>query len=468
MVYYISMFDTMQGKEHKTCLFLSFLILLTYTDIFMRNDGWQGPGGNIMNVEIISVGTELLLGDIVNTNAQYISKELAAIGINVYRQMTLGDNIDRLVRSFEIAFERADIVLTTGGLGPTGDDITKEAAAKYFGQEMVVDQESWNIIEDMCARYSGSRDRIPKNNIKQAMFPKEADIIPNKNGTAPGAVFKKDGKRIIVMPGPPREMKAMFKGSVLPLLIDGNPDILLSRYIRFFGIGESGLEMELLDILNKQTNPTVALYAKEGEVMVRVTARAREEKECLSLIERKIDEIKAISGKYIYMIGDDSVSESQSEMEKLVGDLLIEKKKTIAVAESCTGGLIASYLVDNSGISNSFIEGCVTYTNDAKVRRLGVKPETLEEFGAVSSQTAEEMARGIAKTAGTDIGLSTTGIAGPGGGSQEKPVGLVYIGLYYKGQVTSIRRVFTGDRRKIRERAARTALNEVRCLLTDD
>ena len=226
--------------------------------------------------------------------------------------------------------------------------------------------------------------------------------------------------------------------------------------------------MELLDILNKQTNPTVALYAKEGEVMVRVTARAREEKECLSLIERKIDEIKAISGKYIYMIGDDSVSESQSEMEKLVGDLLIEKKKTIAVAESCTGGLIASYLIDNSGISNCFIEGCVTYTNDAKVRRLGVKPETLEEFGAVSSQTAEEMAMGIAKTAGTDIGLSTTGIAGPGGGSQEKPVGLVYIGLYYKGQVTSIRRVFTGDRRKIRERAARTALNEVRCLLTDD
>lgn len=219
-----------------------------------------------MNVEIISVGTELLLGDIVNTNAQYISKELAAIGINVYRQMTLGDNIDRLVRSFEIAFERADIVLTTGGLGPTGDDITKEAAAKYFGQEMVVDQESWNIIEDMCARYSGSRDRIPKNNIKQAMFPKEADIIPNKNGTAPGAVFKKDGKRIIVMPGPPREMKAMFKGSVLPLLIDENPDILLSRYIRFFGIGESGLEMELLDILNKQTNPTVALYAKEGRL----------------------------------------------------------------------------------------------------------------------------------------------------------------------------------------------------------
>ena len=418
-----------------------------------------------MNVEIISVGTELLLGDIVNTNAQYISRELAAIGINVYRQMTLGDNIDRLVRSFEIAFERADTVITTGGLGPTGDDITKEAVAKYFGQEMVLDQESWKIIEDMCLRYNVSKDRIPENNIKQAMFPREADIIPNKNGTAPGAVFKKDGKRIIVMPGPPREMKAMFKDAVLPILMDENPDIFLSRYVRFFGIGESGLEIELMDILNSQTNPTVALYAKEGEVLVRVTARAKNEKDCLSLIDKKIEEIKAVSGKYIYMIGDDSISESQSEMERLVGDLLLEKKKTIAVAESCTGGLIASYLVANSGISDSFMEACVTYTNDAKVRRLGVSPQTLDEFGAVSSQTAEEMAMGIAKTAGADIGLSTTGIAGPGGGSEEKPVGLVYIGLYYKGKVTSIKRVFSGDRRKIRERAARTALNEVRQLL---
>lgn len=418
-----------------------------------------------MNVEIISVGTELLLGDIVNTNAQYISRELAAIGINVYRQMTLGDNIDRLVRSFGIAFERADTVITTGGLGPTGDDITKEAAAKYFGQEMVLDQESWKIIEDMCLRYNVSKDRIPKNNIKQAMFPREADIIPNKNGTAPGAIFKKDGKRIIVMPGPPREMKAMFKDAVLPILMDENPDIFLSRYVRFFGIGESGLEIELMDILNSQTNPTVALYAKEGEVLVRVTARAKNEKDCLSLIDKKIEEIKAVSGKYIYMIGDDSISESQSEMERLVGDLLLEKKKTIAVAESCTGGLIASYLVGNSGISDSFMEACVTYTNDAKVRRLGVSPQTLDEFGAVSSQTAEEMAMGIAKTAGADIGLSTTGIAGPGGGSDKKPVGLVYIGLYYKGKVTSIKRVFSGDRRKIRERAARTALNEVRQLL---
>lgn len=421
-----------------------------------------------MNVEIISVGTELLLGDILNTNAQYISKELAAIGINVYRQMTLGDNIDRLVRSFEMAFERADVVLTTGGLGPTGDDITKEAAAKYFCQDMVLDQESWTVIEDMCARYNGGKDRIPKNNIKQAMFPKNADIIPNPNGTAPGAVFKKDGKRIIVMPGPPREMKAMFKNSVLPLLMDENSDIFRSKYIRFFGIGESGLEMKLMDILNSQTNPTVALYAKEGEVLVRVTARAKDEQECMHLIDAKIEEIKAVSGKYIYLIGDDSISESQSEMEKVVAGLLQEKNKTIAVAESCTGGLVASYLVSNPGISDCFMEACVTYTNNAKMRRLGVKEETLEEFGAVSHQTAVEMAMGIASTSNADIGLSTTGIAGPEGGSDEKPVGLVYIGLYYNGKVTSIKKVFTGDRRKIRERAARTALNQVRCLLVEE
>nr|WP_314277840.1 competence/damage-inducible protein A [uncultured Peptostreptococcus sp.] len=418
-----------------------------------------------MNIELISVGTELLLGDILNTNAQYISRELAALGINVYRQVTVGDNIDRLIKAYENAFERADIVITTGGLGPTGDDISKEAAAKYFNQDLVLDQESWAIIEDMCAKYSGGRDKIPSNNIKQAMFTSNAKILPNKNGTAPGAVFTKGDKKIIMMPGPPREMKPMFREYVLPLLMENNEEILLSRYVRFYGIGESALEIELLDILNSQTNPTLALYAKDTEVMVRITARAKDKKQCIKLIDEKIRQVKAIVGKYIYMIGDDSISDSQSELPSLVSQLLIKNKLTIALAESCTGGLVSSYLVENSGISESLLEACVTYTNEAKNKRLGVSKETLNTFGAVSWQTAEEMAIGIAKSSGADIGLATTGIAGPSGASEEKPVGLVYIGIYYNGEVKSIKKLFKGDRNKIREKAARTALNELRCLL---
>ena len=420
-----------------------------------------------MNIELISVGTELLLGDILNTNAQYISRELAALGINVYRQVTVGDNIDRLIKAYENAFERADIVITTGGLGPTGDDISKEAAAKYFNQDLVLDQESWAIIEDMCAKYSGGRDKIPSNNIKQAMFTSNAKILPNKNGTAPGAVFTKGDKKIIMMPGPPREMKPMFREYVLPLLMENNEEILLSRYVRFYGIGESALEIELLDILNSQTNPTLALYAKDTEVMVRITARAKDKKQCIKLIDEKIRQVKAIVGKYIYMIGDDSISDSQSELSSIVSQLLIKNKLTIALAESCTGGLVSSYLVENSGISESLLEACVTYTNEAKNKRLGVSKETLNTFGAVSWQTAEEMAIGIAKSSGADIGLATTGIAGPSGASEEKPVGLVYIGIYYNGEVKSIKKLFTGDRNKIREKAARTALNELRCLLED-
>ena len=418
-----------------------------------------------MNIELISVGTELLLGDILNTNAQYISRELAALGINVYRQVTVGDNIDRLIKAYENAFERADIVITTGGLGPTGDDISKEAAAKYFNQDLVLDQESWAIIEDMCAKYSGGRDKIPSNNIKQAMFTSNAKILPNKNGTAPGAVFTKGDKKIIMMPGPPREMKPMFREYVLPLLMENNEEILLSRYVRFYGIGESALEIELLDILNSQTNPTLALYAKDTEVMVRITARAKDKKQCIKLIDEKIRQVKAIVGKYIYMIGDDSISDSQSELSSIVSQLLIKNKLTIALAESCTGGLVSSYLVENSGISESLLEACVTYTNEAKNKRLGVSKETLNTFGAVSWQTVEEMAIGIAKSSGADIGLATTGIAGPSGASEEKPVGLVYIGIYYNGEVKSIKKLFTGDRNKIREKAARTALNELRCLL---
>lgn len=420
-----------------------------------------------MNVEIISVGTELLLGDILNTNAQYLSKELANLGLNVYKQVTVGDNVDRLVNCFKEAFEvsNVDIVITTGGLGPTGDDITKEAAAKYFDQELILDEKSWDEIKEKCAKFSGGMNKIPQNNIKQAMFPKEADIIRNDYGTAPGAIFKKDSKKILLMPGPPREMKAMFVEQVLPILQGDSNLILMSKYIRFFGIGESALEIELKKILEEQTNPTVALYAKETEVMVRVTAGASSEDECIKLLDKKIEEISSICGKYIYLIGDDSISSSQTEMDRVVAELLVKNDITILVAESCTGGLVAANLINYPGISSVLLEGCVTYSNEAKMKRLGVKKETLENYGAVSSQTAEEMAACIAKSLNSEIGLSATGIAGPDGGTSKKPVGLVYFGIYYKGEIFSVKRIFSGDRRKIRERATREALNQVRLLL---
>lgn len=424
-----------------------------------------------MNIEIISVGTELLLGDIVNTNSQYLSKELALLGMNVYRQVTVGDNIDRLVKCFETAFDTgADIVITTGGLGPTADDITKESAAKYFGQEMILDQESWEDIQEKCSKFSGSRESIPKNNIRQAMFPLEADIIANPNGTAPGAIFKdKSGKkRIIVMPGPPREMKSMFLTSVMPLLRSDADLVFKSKYIRFFGVGESALEIQLMDLLATQTNPTVALYAKEGEVLVRVTVSSISEKKCDEIIQDKINEVSNICGDKIYLIGDDSISSTQTELDNVVAKMLIERKKTISVAESCTGGLISSYLINYPGISDSLLEACVTYSNEAKTKRLGVTEEILESYGAVSPQVAEAMAKGVAESLGSDIGISTTGIAGPDGASKDKPVGLVYIGIYYQGKTISIKRIFSGDRGRIRERAAREALNQIRLLLLNN
>lgn len=417
-----------------------------------------------MNVEIISVGTELLLGDILNTNAQYVSKELAILGINVYRQSTVGDNEDRLIECFDDAFKNSDIVITTGGLGPTGDDITKECAAKYFGQEMVLHEESWGKIKDIFAKL-GKKGNIAPNNKKQAYFPIESQILINNNGTAPGAIFEKDNKKIIVLPGPPYEMKPMFQESVKPYLMKFTDSVFESKYIRFFGIGESYLEIKLLELLDKQTNPTIALYAKQGEVLVRVTAKANTKEECFDIIDEEIEEIKNIAGEYIYTIGGEDIASSQTELNNVVAKLLIQKNKKIAIAESCTGGLISASLVEYPGISEVLLEGCVTYSNEAKMSRLGVSKSTLEKFGAVSVETAMEMAKGVAENLNADIGISTTGIAGPDGGSDEKPVGLVYIGIYAKGQTMAKKCNFAGSRNKIRTRATNEAINQVRLIL---
>ncbi|HBG7334156.1 TPA: competence/damage-inducible protein A [Clostridioides difficile] len=415
-----------------------------------------------MKAEIISVGTEILLGDIVNTNSQFLAKELASLGIEVYHQSTVGDNKQRLLECFDESLKRSDFVITTGGLGPTGDDMTKETAAEYFGQKLELHKHSLEVLESFFVK---TGKKMAENNMKQVYFPKDAIVLKNNNGTAPGAILEKDGKFIIVLPGPPREMKAMFNESVKPYLQQFTNEMLVSKTLRLYGIGESNLELEILDIINEQTNPTVALYAKELEVTIRITAKAENEREAFKLIKPVEEKIKSRVGKYVYTEGDISISEGETALEDAVSKLLVEKNLTIAVAESCTGGLVSSSLINYPGISSVFLEGCVTYSNDSKMKRLGVKRETLEEFGAVSEQTAIEMAEGVAKGLKANIGISTTGVAGPSGGTKEKPVGLVYTAIYINGKTIVKKNIFNGDRRKIRLRATRDLLNELRIQL---
>ncbi len=412
-----------------------------------------------MKAEIISVGTELLLGDIVNTNSQYIAKELASIGIEVYHQSTVGDNVDRLYECFKESLERSDVVITTGGLGPTTDDLTKEVAAKYFGQELKLHEPSWEYIKSLI---ESRGKKVAPNNKKQAYFPESAIVLKNNNGTAPGAVLRQDNKAIIVLPGPPREMVAMFNESVMPYLKQFTEDKLISKTLRLYGIGESDLELEILDIINEQSNPTVALYAKEMEVTIRITAKVKDEEEAVRLIKPVEDKIRERVGQFVYTNDDIYTGESKNVLEEVAAKLLVEKDLKIAVAESCTGGMVSSVLIDYPGISSVFVEGCVTYSNEAKMKRLGVKEETLDKFGAVSEETAIEMAEGVAKGLNADIGISTTGIAGPGGGSEEKPVGLVYTAITIKGKTKVYKDIYSGDRQKIRTRVTRDILNNLR------
>ncbi|CEJ73305.1 competence damage-inducible protein A [[Clostridium] sordellii] len=405
-----------------------------------------------MKAEIITVGTEILLGDIVNTNSQFLAKELASLGIDVYYQSTVGDNESRLMDTLNESLDRSDIIITTGGLGPTNDDITKEVAAKCFNQELVFYNDIWKDIKQYFEKIGVEPT---ENNKKQAYFPKDCIILNNSNGTAPGAILKKENKMIIVLPGPPKEMIPMFNNELKKHLENLTDYKLISRTLRFFGIGESELEDKLSDIINNQTNPTIAPYAKEGEVTLRITAKSYTKDDADNLIDEVENKIKTLVGKYLYGYGE-------TTLEETVAKLLVEKNLTIAVSESCTGGMVSSMLIDYPGISQVFMEGCVTYSNEAKMSRLGVKKETLDNFGAVSTETAIEMAKGVAMNLKTNVGLSTTGIAGPGGGTTEKPVGLVYIGLYINGKTKVKKLNLAGSREKIRVKATKEALNFLR------
>ncbi|WP_370838699.1 competence/damage-inducible protein A [Intestinibacter bartlettii] len=405
-----------------------------------------------MKAEIITVGTEILLGDILNTNCRYLSRELAAMGIEMYYQITVGDNEERLLKTLKESLNRSDIVICTGGLGPTEDDITKEVCAKYFGYELELHKPS---LDAMIERFK-HMNRVPtKNNEKQAYFPKEAYILKNDNGTAPGCIMEKEGKMIVVLPGPPREMESMFENYVKPYLSKLTDDVIESEVLRIIGVGESKVENDILDIIDSQTNPTIATYAKGYECTLRITAKAKSVEEAKELIKPMSDEMKRRFGQSLYATGETSI-------EEVVSKMLVENNLKIAVAESCTGGMVSASLINYPGISSVFMEGCVTYSNEAKMKSLGVKKETLDVYGAVSDKCAKEMASGVAARYNTNIGIATTGIAGPDGGTDEKPVGLVYFGIYINGKVISKKYVFNGDRQGVRERATRTILNDLR------
>lgn len=406
-----------------------------------------------MVAEILAVGTELLLGDIVNTNSAYIAAELKELGISVYFQGVVGDNQERLVSALEAASNRSDIVILTGGLGPTEDDLTKETVAKFLNLEMELDEGSWNGIQEFFKKRSRP---ITENNKKQAVFPKNSTILKNEKGTAPGCAIEQNGKIFIMLPGPPFEMEPMFKNEVIPFLSNKSDACFYSKTLRVCGIGESAAEDMLKELIDAQTNPTIAPYAKAFEVHLRVTASARNRQEAERLTVPTVEKIYEILGDNIY-------GEDESTLEQIVVSLLAERKLKLACAESCTGGLLASRLVNVPGASEVFMECIVSYSNESKISRLGVSQKTLEEYGAVSAQTAEEMAEGVVKSQNCGVGVSITGVAGPG--HAEKQPGLVYIGIYLNGEVTVKEFRFAGDRERIRNQSAVSALDLLRRIL---
>lgn len=411
-----------------------------------------------MTVELISVGTEILLGNIVNTNAAYLAEKMAGLGLSCYHQSVVGDNEARMEETIRCALDRSDVIILSGGLGPTKDDLTKEVTAKVFGKKLLEDPHTKERIRIYFDRMKRQYP-ITENNWKQAMVPEGAVVIDNDNGTAPGLILEEGGKTAILLPGPPNELKPMFESFVAPYLNRMQPEGIYSKMVKLCGIGESKAETEVADLMEKQSNPTLAPYAKTGEVHFRVTAKASDEAQAEARMKPLIEELFRRFGTCIY------TTEEAVTLEEAVIGLLKEKGMTLTTAESCTGGLLAGRLLNVSGASAVYEEGHITYSNHAKEKILGVSHETLEVHGAVSPQTACEMALGAAKAAGADAALSVTGIAGPSGGTKEKPVGLVYIGCCVNGEVRAEKYQFTGNRSKNREQAVVKALTLLRAEL---
>lgn len=407
-----------------------------------------------MIAEIVAVGTELLMGQVLNTDAQYIARRLSELGVTLHRQVVVGDNPARIREAIHTAIGRADVVITTGGLGPTADDITKETCAEALGLPMERSPEAEKQVRGWFER---NNYPMMESNLRQADFAKGAIILENHNGTAPACIVEKDGKAVINLPGPPRELMPLFAESVAPYLARRSGAVIVSRYMRVFGMGESAVESRLHDMMENSLNPTVAPYCSTGEVQLRLTVRVAHESEAAALLDPAEREIRARLGNVVYAVTDDP----EYTMEQALVKALCAAKKTMVTAESCTGGMIASKIVNVSGASDVFLEGCVTYSNAAKMRTLGVKAETLEKFDAVSRETALEMAEGARRRADADYAVSVTGLAGPGGGTPEKPVGTVWLGLATREGVQARLLQLHGNRERIRTLAALNAMHWV-------
>jgi nicotinamide-nucleotide amidase len=408
----------------------------------------------IRSAEILTVGTEILLGDLVDTNSAYLGGRLAALGVSVYRHTTVGDNAARITAALREAASRADLVITTGGLGPTSDDLTNQCLGEAAGREMVEYPEARRHVDEMFRRFG--REPTPSN-YKQAIFPEGSNLIPNPVGTAMGAMLELDGALVATFPGVPGEMRRMFEDTLESLIRERSEGAIVSRTLWFTGIGESALAEQVQDLLDA-SDPTVAPLAGQGKVRLRVTSRA-------DTPEEAAKKIAPVANKILTRLGDHYFGEDDETLESALGKLLTDRGVTLALAESCTGGLLAKRLTDGAGASAYFIEGLVTYSNESKERLLGVPNNLLVQHGAVSEPVAGAMAEGVRKVAGTDYGLSVTGVAGPEGGSEQKPVGLVFVGVSDE-EGTEVERLdlsaWRRSREAIRERSANRAFDLLR------
>ena len=410
-----------------------------------------------MTAELISVGTEILMGNIVNTNAQYLAAQCAGLGLSMYHQTVVGDNEGRLSEALRTALGRADVVILSGGLGPTEDDLTRETCAKVMEMPLEPDEHTKERIREYFK--NSTYKEIPDNNWRQAMVPHGAVVLDNENGTAPGLILEKNGKCAILLPGPPNELIPMFESRVIPYLQRKQPELLVSQMVKICGVGESKVESELLDLIDAQTNPTIATYAKVGEVHLRVTARAATPEEGEKLLHPVVKEIRRRFGTAVYTTREDET------LEMAVVRLLKKYELAVTTAESCTGGMMAARIVNVPGASEVFRQGLVTYSNKAKRKLLDVNKATLKKYGAVSKETVKEMATGGVFASDADACVAVTGIAGPDS-EEDKPVGLVYIGCYMKDKVEVEKYQFKGSRQKVREQAVVRGLDLLRrCIL---
>lgn len=410
-----------------------------------------------MRCAVLSIGTEILFGQIVNTNSAFLSSELNLLGFDVMYHHTVGDNNGRLTKLLKEILPECDMIIATGGLGPTEDDLTKETITEVFGDELVVHAESLAALEE----YAKKRGfELTENNYKQTMMPSKAVVFDNDMGTAPGFALSRDGKTIICMPGPPKEMTRMWKRRVKPYLEKFSDETIYYRVIRTFGIGESSLETRLLPLIEGQTDPTIATYAKDGESTVRVASKRKSKEEAKTAVADMTDRIREIIGDKIYSIDDEDYCEA-------VGKELIRRNLTISACESCTGGMFSSQLINVEGISAVFDRGLVTYSAKAKSEELGVPIELIDRFGAVSPETAIEMARGLRKKTGSMICISSTGVAGPEADG-DLPAGLMYVGVIYNGN-EHVREIRTGktDRNANRYYCCLCMFDEIRKIISD-